>query len=76
MTDNKTDVTVHLGDGVVTVRRKGSSAVIVASVLGEIVNGEVKEMYLDRLVHKPGESQLGHYPVAGATTSILTVPAA
>lgn len=67
------EASVHVGDGVVVVRRDGSSAAAVANVLGSIDVDGNKLLFLDRLIHKPFESELGGYPVRGAISSILTV---
>lgn len=71
MQTNETEATVTLGDGVVTVRRKGSTRLTVANILGQAVADNKTAIYLDRLVHKPHESSLGTFHVHGATTSIL-----
>lgn len=69
-----TDAKVHVGPGVIVVRRKGSSAAAVANVLGSVdVEGGIAH-YLDRLVHKPWESNLGGYVVKGAISSIIEIP--
>ena len=72
MTDTNQEAEVYVGDEVVTVKRKGSSAVSCASILGTEVVDNVQCIYLDRIVHGPGESTLGQYAVKGAVSSILT----
>lgn len=63
---------VFVGDSVVTVKRKGSSAVSCAQILGtEFVDG-LQTIYLDRVIHGPGEQSLGEFSVKGAVSSILT----
>lgn len=69
-----TEANVHLGDGIVVVRRKGSSSPAIANVLGSIPGQGGTSLYLDRLIHKPYESELGGYRVTGAISSILLVP--
>jgi hypothetical protein len=69
-----TPANVHLGDGVVVVRRHGSSASAVANILGTVQKEGIKLLFLDRLVHKPFENELGGYAIRGAISSILTVP--
>jgi hypothetical protein len=69
-----TEANVHLGEGIVVVRRKGSSSPAVANVLGSISGENGTSLYLDRLIHKPYESELGGYRVKGAISSILIVP--
>ena len=68
------EANVHVGDGVVVIRRKGSSAPAVANILGtEVTEGRTR-LYLDRLVHKHYENELGGYAVSGAISSILVAP--
>lgn len=67
------DANVHVGHDVVVVRRKGSSATIVANVLGRTDVDGGQALYLDRLIHKSWETELGGYGVKGAISSILTV---
>lgn len=68
------EANVHVGDGVIVIRRKGSSAAAVANILGtEVTEGRTR-LYLDRLVHKHYENELGGYAVSGAISSILVVP--
>jgi hypothetical protein len=71
---NTSEANVHVGDGVVVVRRDGSSAPAVANVLGSVPTESGTLLYLDRLVHKPYESELGDYSVKGAISSIIMVP--
>lgn len=68
-TINEADVT--LGNGVVTVRRKGSSSLVIANVLGTVATETSEAIYLDRLVHKPFEQSLGNFAVTGAISSVL-----
>ena len=65
------DIEVSLGDGSVTIRRSGRSAPIVAHVLGldRSPDGEVTCIWLDRLVHRPGEAWTGDWSVRGAVSS-------
>ncbi|WP_169338425.1 hypothetical protein [Lamprocystis purpurea] len=67
------DIEVVIGDGSVTIRRSGRSAPIVAQVLGVDRNpdGEVTRLWLDRLVHRPGEAWTGAWSVHGAVSSII-----
>ena len=55
------DIEIVIGDGSVTIRRSGRSAPIVAQVLGldRDPDGEVTRIWLDRLVHRPGEEWTG-----------------
>lgn len=68
------EANVHVGDGIVVVRRKGSSAPAVANILGSEVTEGRTHLYLDRLVHKHYENELGGYAVSGAISSILVAP--
>lgn len=70
------EATVHVGDGVVVVRREGSSGAAVAKILGSEDKSGIRFIYLDRLVHKPFENELGGYNVSGAISTIIstTVP--
>lgn len=69
-----TEANVHLGEGIVVVRRKGSSSPAIANVLGCVPTASGTLLYLDRLVHKPHENELGGYAVKGAISSIVMVP--
>lgn len=73
MTDETISVTV--GDGVVTVKRKGTRAVAVANVLGSVLRDGFEVICLDRLVHQFYESSLGDWRVGGAVTTMLYRPA-
>ena len=69
-----TEANVHVGDGCVVVRRKGSSTPAIANVLGSVPTESGTLLYLDRLIHKSYESELGGYTVKGAISSIVVVP--
>lgn len=69
ITENTAEVT--LGDGVVTIKRKGTSSLIVANILGKIVEDKTESIFLDRLVHDSHETELGSFAVSGAVSSIL-----
>lgn len=68
-----TEANVHLGEGIVVVRRKGSSSPAIANVLGSVPTENGTLLYLDRLVHQPHENELGGYAVKGAISSIVMV---
>lgn len=68
------EANVHLGEGIVVVRRKGSSSPAIANVLGSVPTETGTLLYLDRLIHKPHESELGGYAIKGAISSIVVVP--
>lgn len=67
------EVSVTLGDGVAVIRRKGTSACIVAGILGIDSGpaGEAGTVYLDRLVHRVGETEFQGWDVSGAVSTIL-----
>jgi hypothetical protein len=67
------EVSVTLGDGVAVIRRKGTSACIVAGVLGldTDAGGATETVYLDRLVHRVGETDFEGWKVSGAVSTIL-----
>ena len=67
------DFEIVIGEGSVTIRRSGRSAPIVAQVRGLDRNpdGEVTRLWLDRLVHRPGEAWTGVWSVYGAVSSII-----
>jgi len=70
------DASVHIGDGVVVVKRKGSSLPAIANILGTQPTQDGQRVFLDRLVHKSYEREIGGIAVSGAISSILVVPAA
>lgn len=72
--ETSTEANVHLGEGIVVVRRKGSSSPAIANVLGSVPTETGTLLYLDRLIHKPYESELGGYAIKGAISSIVMVP--
>lgn len=76
MTSETIDASVHIGDGVVVVKRKGSSQPAVANILGMQPGEAGQRVYLDRLIHRAHERELAGFPVSGAISSILVVPAA
>jgi hypothetical protein len=69
--ENTNNAIVFVGDGVVTIKRKGTSTTVVANILGTDVQGNRRSIYLDRLVHELNEEQLGEFIVKGAISSIL-----
>lgn len=63
-----------VGD-VATIRIARSSEVIVARVLGVVVEADEREaIYLDRLVHRPGHDSFCGYETDGCVSTILRVP--
>lgn len=66
------EANVVIGDGVVTIRRKGASTSVIANILGKTGTGKSEKIYLDRLVHAPYEDVIGPYVVSGAVSSVLS----
>jgi len=68
-------VSVSIGDGLVTIMRRGQTSTIVAEILGVKKNdqGEIVQVWLDRLVHRPQDTEkfIGWH-VSGTVSSILT----
>lgn len=62
---------VNVGDGIVVIRRKSSSEVTIAQVLG--IEEDGRRVYLDRLVHAPWERSLGEWICTGAISTILEI---
>lgn len=73
--EKKPDVSVEIGDGVVVFRRKGITRPVVANILRlekkAEAGGERVRVVLDRLVHRPHETNLGEWGVGGAYVSVL-----
>lgn len=67
------ETSVTLGDGVAVIRRKGTSDCVVAGILGVEAGaqGETETVYLDRIVHRIGESDFDGWAVSGAVSTIL-----
>lgn len=68
---NECEVSVYRDSGIVTMKRKGSSALIEAKILGAETVGEHEFFYLDRVIHKPYEKEVGEFSVKGAVSSVL-----
>lgn len=68
------EVTVKLGETDAAFHRSGQSRPMIAKVLGVTrdANGEVSHVVLDRIVHRPGESNFVDWKVHGAVVSELT----
>lgn len=71
--DEVSNVTVAVGDETVVIRRSGQSSPIVANILGVDRNGDgvIEAVWLDRLVHNPGERKFVGWDVSGAISTIL-----
>lgn len=65
---------VLLGDGIVTIRRKGVSKPTVANILGmdHDSNGRPIKVWLDRVVHRAKEDALGEWGASGVISTILS----
>ena len=70
--DKKPDATVEIGEGVVVIKRKGASRPAVANVLKVEHNedGHVIRLVLDRLVHRPHETDFCGWHVSGAFVTV------
>lgn len=60
-----------IGDGVVSVKADGRSAPAIANILGREVVGGEERVYLDRLLHRPGQDW-GEWKASGAISTILS----
>lgn len=69
---NSTEAIITVGDGVLSIARSGQSKVVVANILGTTTEDGNQCWYVDRLVHAPHETELGHYKVSGAISSKLS----
>jgi hypothetical protein len=71
--DKKPDASVEVGEGVVVIKRKGVSRPLVANILKSVQasNGEITRIVLDRIVHRPHETDFGPWGVSGAFASVL-----
>ncbi|MGN3967266.1 hypothetical protein ACS0ZG_28105 [Burkholderia gladioli] len=65
-------VSVSIGEGVVTIKRDGSSTATVAGVLGRVMKDGAEVVCLDRLVHQPYETEFVGWMVSGAVTTLLS----
>lgn len=70
----ETNVSVVVGEGVVTVKREGSNRAVLANILGTVEADGIEVLCLDRLVHESHESQFGEWSLAGAITTLLSRP--
>jgi hypothetical protein len=63
-----------VGDGVAVIRREGSSAALVASILGRESADGRDTIWLDRLVHDETQ-EWPDCEVSGVISTVLNVPA-
>lgn len=70
---SKIEIEVTLGDDTAVIRRAGHSRPEVAKILGveRNGNGQITTVWLDRLVHRVGESELMDWQVGGAISTVL-----
>lgn len=73
-TFGKIEADVKIGDGVVSIHRRGVSQVTTAKLLGveHDAAGQPVRLWLDRMIHRPKEAEIGGWVVSGAVSSILT----
>ncbi|ADG20989.1 hypothetical protein [Paraburkholderia atlantica] len=68
----ESQVSVLVGDGVVTLKREGTRRAVVANVLGRIERDGIELLCLDRLVHEAHEKAFVGWNVSGAVTTMLS----
>jgi hypothetical protein len=66
------NVSMSVGEGVVTLKREGTRRAVVANVLGRVERDGVELLCLDRLVHEPHEKAFIGWNVTGAVTTMLS----
>lgn len=63
---------IVVGDGIVTVREKGQSALRVANILGTESCKDGTTYFLDRLVFRPGDRDLtDEWSASGCVSTVL-----
>ncbi len=70
---SKIEVSVTLGDDTAVIRRAGHSRPEIAKILGvdRDAGGQIATVWLDRLVHRVGESEFKDWLVSGAISTVL-----
>jgi NAD kinase len=70
---SKFDANVTLGDDTAVIRRTGHSRPEVAKILGveRDASGQIVTVWLDRLVHRVGETEYMEWQVSGAVSTVL-----
>lgn len=63
--------TIEIGAGAVTVRYHGRTAPVTAKILGTEIRCGREYIYLDRLVHRAGDTWRG-FSVSGAISTIIS----
>lgn len=66
-------VQVVIGEGSVSLKRPGQSAVVIAKILGSASDeeGNLQVVWLDRIVHREGDLFAG-WDASGAISTVLT----
>lgn len=74
MRNNNSTVSVTLGENTAVIRRAGQSSPVLAGILGvkKQRDGTTKTVWLDRIVHRVGETDFDGWGVSGAVSTILT----
>ena len=72
---NDVEADVRIGDGVVSIKRKGSSAIVQAKVVATepAKDGNPTRVWLDRLVHATHETSIGQHRVTGAFVTEMSL---
>ena len=68
------DCTIAIGEGVATVKRRGTRGTTVANILGTVEANGIEVICLDRLVHGIIEDKLDGWCAGGAVTTLLSRP--
>lgn len=68
------ECTVMLGEGLATIKRRGTRGTTVAQILGTVEADGVEVFCLDRLVHGIFETEMDGWQVSGAVTTVLARP--
>ncbi|MFP3756177.1 hypothetical protein SB751_19975 [Cupriavidus sp. SIMBA_020] len=65
---------VMLGEGLATIKRRGTRGKTVARILGTVEADGVEVFCLDRLVHGIFETEMDGWHVSGAVTTLMARP--
>ena len=71
---NAIECSISIGDGVATIKRRGTRGTTVAHILGTVEAEGLEVICLDRLVHGIFEDEMDGWHVSGAVTSVLARP--
>ena len=65
---DEVEADVRIGEGVVTIRRKGSSELVQSNIVSTNFDseGKITHIWLDRIVHADHEVSIGGHSVTGA----------